>query len=141
MKSILITGVPGTGKTTICHKLKELGYAACDMDKKRNLFIMVDKTTRTPIENHDNTDKEKVKNMDWICDTVLLKSLIDAETSPLAFYCGNASNIDEVLPHFDYVILVKTTSENLKERLTTRTTNDYGKTPEIQEWITSWKDS
>ena len=69
-KSILVTGVSGTGKSSLSKKLNDLGYKACDMDSYAGLFLMVDKQTKKPVENHDNADLEKVKAMDWICDVI-----------------------------------------------------------------------
>jgi len=139
-KSILITGISGTGKTTISAELNKRGYKAYDMDDIPNLFSMIDKQTKKLIENHDNTDLEKVKKMDWICDKDKLQSIITEENSPIAFYCGDASNLDEIISLFETVVLLQTNHEKIRQRLTHRNDNDFAKTSEVQDWIMSWKD-
>lgn len=138
-RSILITGVSGSGKSTLSKKLNELGYKAYDMDDYPGLFTMFDKRTGKPVVDHDNTDLEKVDAMDWVCDTKKLASLIEHEPADMTFYCGNASDMDTILPLFDSVILLKIDQEAMRHRLTTRTENDFGRTAEIQDWIMKWK--
>lgn len=139
-KSILITGVSGVGKTSLSNKLNELGYKSYDIDDIPGLFTMIHKQTQLPIENHDNADLEKVKVMSWICDIEKLRSIIDNESNDLAFYCGNGSNIYQVMELFDKVILLTISLETNKYRLSTRTNDDYAKTPEVQEYVLSKTD-
>lgn len=138
-KSILITGISGTGKSSLSKKLNEMGYKAYDLDDYPGLFTMLDKRTGKPVVDHDNADLEKVDAMDWVCDTEKLTSIIANESSPITFYCGNASDMDKILPFFDSVILLKIDPDIMRHRLTTRTENDFGRTPEIQDWIMKWK--
>ena len=139
-KSILITGISGTGKSTISDKLNQMGYKAYDMDSHPGLFSMIDKKTKKPVVDHNNEDIEKVVGMDWICDKTKLKSIIEDESNELAFYCGSASNLEEILRFFDTIILLKVDELVMRQRLTSRTENDFGKTSEIQDWIMTWKD-
>lgn len=139
-KSILITGVSGAGKSSLSKKLNEMGYKAYDMEEVPELFSMLDKKTGKPVVDHDNADLEKVMDMDWVCDTKKLASVVENESASMAFYCGNASDMDSILPFFDSVILLKVGPEAIRQRLTTRTDNDFGRTPEIQDWIMTWKE-
>ncbi|HLD57821.1 MAG TPA: AAA family ATPase [archaeon] len=139
-KSILVTGVSGAGKSAISKKLNELGYKAYDMDDFPGLFTMINQKTGEPVVGHDNSNLEKVAEMDWICDKNKLQTIISDESNQLVFYCGSASNIDEILPLFDLVILLKVSPEAMRHRLTTRTENDFGRTSEVQDWIMTWKD-
>ncbi len=140
--SILITGISGAGKSTTSHKLRELGYTAYDMeDDFDGLFTMLDKKTGQPMIDHDNTDLQKVQNIDWICDVNKLRRIIENEKSELTFYCGSASNIDEILPLFNIVILLAVSSKVARQRLTTRQSNDFGRTKEIQDWLMSFQET
>ena len=93
-KSILIIGVSGTGKSSVSGMLKELVYAACDLEEVEGLYTMFDKTTGAPMTEAvwDNHNPEIVKRMKWMCDTQKLAALLDSEKSDLAFYAGSAEN-------------------------------------------------
>lgn len=141
-QAVLITGINGAGKTSVSKTLAELGYPTCDMDRKKGLFIMVDKKTKQPVVNYSNANIGNVTDMEWICDTKQLKTLIENETAPLSFYCGSATNMNDILPLFKKIILLKVDEQTTRERLTMRTgRNDFGRTSEVQDWIMSWKQS
>lgn len=138
-KSILITGIAGTGKSAVCDELNKLGYKAFGIEDIEGLFTIVHKKTGKPFENYDNYDFEKVKNSEWICDKKKLQCLIRKYSEEIVFYCGTASNLDDLLPLFDKIFLLKTSQKILRERLTTRKSNDFGRTTEVQKWIFCWK--
>ena len=138
-KSILITGVAGTGKSAVCDELNKLGYTALDIEDINGLFTMVHKKTGKPFKDYDNYDFEKVKQADWICDKKKLQYLMRKNSKGIVFYCGTASNLDDLLPLFDKIFLLKVSQRQLRERLSTRTSNDFGRTTEVQKWVFSWK--
>lgn len=139
-KSILITGTAGVGKTSLSNKLNEMGYKSYDIDDVPGLFSMIHRETKLPIKDHDNFDIEKVKAMTWICDIERLKSLINEEKNDLAFYCGGGSNVYQFMELFNKVILLTINLGINKHRLSTRTDNDFARTPEVQEYVLSKKD-
>lgn len=53
-KSIIITGVAGSGKSAVCDELNKLGYKAFGIEDIDGLFTMVDKKTGKPFKNFDN---------------------------------------------------------------------------------------
>ncbi len=138
-KSILITGVTGTGKSAICDELNKLGYKAFSIEDIDGLFTMVHKKTGKPFKNYDNDNFEKVKQADWICDKKKLQRLMNKNSDGIVFYCGTASNLDDLRPLFDKMFLLKASQKILRERLSTRTSNDFGRTSEVQKWVFSWK--
>jgi len=140
-KSILITGVAGSGKSAVCDELNDLGYKAFGIEDIDGLFTMVDQKTGKPVKNFDFDNFESAKQTDWICDKNKLQRLMCKNSGGIVFYCGTASNIDDLLPLFDKIFLLKVNQKVLRERLSKRTSNDFGRTPEIQEWILSWKKS
>jgi broad-specificity NMP kinase len=44
-KSVLVTGVPGSGKTAICEELKKMGYKAYNIEDMSGFFKIVNKKT------------------------------------------------------------------------------------------------
>ena len=139
-RSILITGVSGSGKSEISHKLKDLGYVTYDIDSIEELSRMVDKKTRQPVAYDHHNDREKVEKMDWIYDKEKLKTLIANQRNEVAFYCGIPFNLDELLPLFNTVIVLIASRDIIRQRLTTRTSNDFGKTAEVQDWVLNGKE-
>jgi broad-specificity NMP kinase len=137
---ILITGVSGAGKSTLAGQFVKLGFAAYDLDGVPSLFKMVYKGTDTPVENHSNLDVDKVQNIDWNCDIDLLKKMIADEKRSPAFYCGAASNIDDLLPLFDRVYILTVSESVMRHRLKHRTNSDYGAVTPVQDWIMTYKD-
>ena len=138
-KAILITGVSCAGKSTIAKRREEMGYTSYNIEVLPGLFSTIDKVTKRPFK-HDNTDLEKIKNSEWICDKEKLQKIIVNQVADIAFYCGTASNIMDLTDLFDAVFVLKASPETTRERLTTRTTHDFGKTTEVQDWVMSWKD-
>lgn len=140
MKKILITGVSGTGKSALSEKLADMGYVAYDTEEIEGLYKMVNKETGEEITDWDNSDSSAVEKRDWICDTKMLEKLIAKEKEDIVFYCGAASNIDEVIPLFDKVILLTASERIIRKRLFSRVSNDFGNVKEIQDLIIGWKD-
>lgn len=138
--SILITGVAWSGKSAVSDEIKRLGYASYGIEEWYGLFAMVHKKTWKISDNFDNSDQESVKQHSWLCDKNKLQKLINDNKQKIGFYCWIASNIDELLPLFDKIFLLKANEKTLGERLTNRTSNDFGRTPEVQKWVFSWKE-
>lgn len=138
-KSILITGVAGSGKSAVCDELKKLGHKAYGIENIDGLFAMVNKKTGKIAEDHNNDDLESVKQHDWICDKNKLQRLIRKNSKGIVFYCGTAFNLDDLLPLFDKIFLLKVSQKVIRKRLSTRTSNGFGRTSEVQRWIFSWK--
>ncbi len=141
-KSILINGIAGSGKSAVCAELKKLGYKAYDIEIMEGLFSLVNKTTKEIVKDYDKYDKnnlESVKQHNWICDKKKLQQLVRKNSKGIVFYCGTAVNLDDLLPLFDKIFLLKTSQKVLRERLSTRTSSDFARTPEVQDWIFRWK--
>lgn len=130
MKSIFVTGITGSGKTTLSQTLQILGYEAYNIEHDDfGLFMMIRRDTGEPFLDYDNADMTKVHNASWICDKEKLKALVDKQKENLAFYCGIAGNNAQIMPIFDMSILLKVSPEILNKRLLTREgTDDYANT-------------
>ena len=140
-QKILITGIAGSGKSTICQQLSKLGQESHGIEDIEGMFAMYRKGTKEIFNNYDNSDPEKIKNSEWLCDIDKLKELFKNQVKDIAFYCGVASNMDELIPLFDKVILLKVSAETLHSRLSNReSTNDMGNTEDSRQTVLGWKD-
>lgn len=140
-KPILIAGISGTGKSSVCAELMKRGYKAFDIEEVEGLFNMLDKRTGKPFVDYDNYDMEKVKYHDWVCDEKKLRKFMRKNVKGVTFYAGIASNTFELLPLFDKVVLLVVRPELIRKRLSERTTNDFGRTVEVQDMVLREKES
>lgn len=139
-KSVLITGVSGTGKSSVCDELNRRHYKSFGIEDIHGMFTMMNRKTHKPFKNLDNSNLEMVKEIEWFCDKNKLQKLMRENSKGVVFYCGIASNIDDLLPLFDKTFLLRASEKTLGDRLSKRTSHDFGRTREVQEWIFGWKD-
>ena len=109
MKRILLTGMAGTGKSTVILRLAARGYRAVDIDE--------------PGWSETASDGEWV----WCEDRV--QTLLSTEDAETLFVSGCASNQLKFYPQFDNIILLSTPADVIIERLAARTNNPFGKSP------------
>ena len=141
MKRILVSGVSGVGKTSVGRYLRELGYESTDIENIGGMFKMVHKGTNEVFDDYDNAKPEHIKNAEWVCDVNRLNLLLESQKSDLSFYTGIASNMDDIIPFFDKVFVLKPDSETLNRRLKNREgTDDIGNNQEGRDVVLGWKD-
>ena len=140
-RKILITGIAGSGKTSVSRQLRDIGKEAHDIEDTEGMFKMFRKGTREIFDDYDNADPEKIKNSEWICDVDMLKKVLNDQKSDIAFYCGVASNMDDLIPLFDKMIVLRANPETVHKRLSNREgTEDIGNTEESRQTVLGWKD-
>lgn len=110
MKRILLTGMSGTGKSTVIRELSECGYWAVDLDQPSWSVYALDG--------------------DWVWNEERVRELLARTDDEMLFISGCAENQGQFYPQLDAVILRSAPADLLVERLLTRTTNDYGKHPD-----------
>jgi len=110
VKRVLLTGMSGTGKSTVIEKLSGLGYAAVDLDHP----------------DWSEYDEEG----DWIWREDRVQKLLTDFDGDILFVSGCATNQVKFRSMFDHVILLSAPEDVIVERLRLRTNNPYGKRPE-----------
>lgn len=142
MPLIFITGLPGSGKSTLMSELTKQGYEAYDTDSN-GITSWVDNATgekvARPLDESERT-KEWYSKHSWNLDEEVVKSLKEQARKRTVFLCGSTTNQEDLRQYFDKVIFLQVNEAILRERLAKRTTNDFGKSPDELENILSWKD-
>lgn len=117
----------GSGKSTVCVELKRRGYNSYPIEDIDGMFNIYHKGTRTFFEGYSNLNPDDIENAEWLCNTNKLLELIRAQKSEVGFYCGVSSDMNELFPYFDKVLVLKASANTLNERLTNREgTDDIG---------------
>jgi shikimate kinase len=124
VKRILLTGMSGTGKSTIICELAARGYKAVDADcDEFSEWVEV-------IGGSDSFESPVEVDRDWVWQEDRIQDLLSTEDTDVLFLSGCAENMGKFLPQFDHVILLSSPADVIVERLRTRTTNLYGKHPD-----------
>jgi len=124
VKRILVTGMSGTGKSSVIAELIARGYKAVDADSPAySEWVEVGGDTSA-------LGSPEWGARDWVWREDRMQTLLSTEDADLLFVSGCAANMGKFLPQFDHVVLLSAPAEVIVERLATRTTNAYGKRPD-----------
>lgn len=120
MKRVLLTGMSGTGKSTVIGELASRGYRAIDTDDD-GLTVWT--------------------GTEWLWREDRIQRWLSLEDAEVLFISGCTRNQVTFYPQLDHVILLTAPLEVMVERLATRTTNRYGKDPgELAEVLRNTQD-
>jgi shikimate kinase len=112
---VFITGMSGTGTSTVVERLAELGHRAIDLDEPEWSI-------------HD-------EHGDWIWRENRVQRLLDDHDRHPLFVSGCPTNQVKFYDRFDHIVLLSAPREVIIERIRSRTTNSYGKGPGEMEDI------
>jgi dephospho-CoA kinase len=104
MARVLVTGMSGTGKTTVLDELRRRGHLTLDTDYDG--WVLPDRRWDEP------------------------RMAVYLRDHPEVFVAGTVENQGRFYDRFDHVVLLSAPRDVLIERVTDRTTNPYGSTPE-----------
>ncbi len=116
---VLVTGMSGTGKSAALAELSRRGYRVVDTDYGgyTEEFFAPD---------------GRVEQL-WREDRI--DALLEQHDEGVLFVSGCVPNQGKFYPRFDAVVLLSAPAEVILERVTTRKTNDYGKTATERDFI------
>lgn len=138
MKTFYITGVAGTGKSTVLDELIGRGYKGFDVDMV-GICGWVNKETKEKGKYRPGIGAAWIKAHDYLCDISSLKKEIKKQKSDVVFVAGITTNQKDFLSLFDKVFLLYTNKDIFLKRLANRTgVNQYGKEEKDRKEIVTW---
>lgn len=140
MALIYITGISGSGKSTVAEELTERGYNAYDADKVVSAFYRKDTGTKV---NWDDVPPEPrteswSRKHSWRMSRSLVEKLSETAANKSVFLCGVTDNEEEMRDLFKIVFALSINEQTLRHRLATRTSNQFGKQDHELERILFW---
>jgi dephospho-CoA kinase len=118
---VLVTGMSGTGKSTVLEHLGARGHRVVDTD--------------TDEWSHWATLPDGTP--DWIWREDAVAELLDGHRCGHLFVAGCKSNQGRFYPLFDHIVLLSAPVEVLLARIAARTNNPYGKSQRERDLIRS----
>src|SRR5688572_3851692 len=139
MPLIYITGPSGAGKSTVRNELTARGYEAHDTDED-GLSAWYDNQTLEPVEFLKAPDRpaDWFEKHDFRLSAERVKELADRAKNKLIFLCGIPANDKEFRDYYDKVICLVIDKETMQQRVTERTTNNFGKSPDELAQMLYW---
>jgi broad-specificity NMP kinase len=118
MRRVLVTGMSGTGKSTVLAELARRGFQVVETDD-------------APWSEWSQADGGYVWREDLVAE------LLSRDGGGTLYVSGTVSNQGRFYPRFDAVVLLSAPVDVLLRRIEARTTNHYGKTAEERSLILS----
>lgn len=122
MKRVLITGMSGTGKSTLIRELAARGYKAIDTD--------ADEWSEWVNAAGDPAPSGSTTGPDWVWREDRIQRLLSTEDADVLFVSGCKTNQGKFYAQFEHIVLLSAPIRLIIERLATRTNNPYGKHPD-----------
>jgi len=134
---VLITGVSGTGKSTIVKALREKGIVALDFADFPELCSWRNKETKERVGFPPSPDLAWFDVNGRYCDIKMLKELLDQHKDVVVGGVASANHA-EYFGLFDKVILLQCDPKTVMSRMQTRP-SVWDKSKSVQEQAVDWQ--
>ena len=130
MQRVLLTGMSGTGKSTVISALAARGYKAIDTDSDEwSEWVACGDGSAGPAA------------WDWIWREDRIQRLLSTDDAEVLFVSGCKANQGLFYPQFDQIVLLSAPAPVLLDRLAARTNNPYGKLPHQRAQVLQYLDT
>jgi gluconate kinase len=123
---VYITGVPGSGKSTVCEALQARGYSTVDADDHIGVWVSRDtgETLREP-PAFDARTPEFYGQHDWLYEVGKAEQLATSYAATVCFMCGCGGGDLEIAHLSARAFFLHIDEDELRERLLTRTNGPF----------------
>jgi shikimate kinase len=123
---VYITGVPGSGKSTVCEALQARGYSSVDADDHIGAWVSRDsgETLREP-PAFDARTPEFYAQHDWRYQVGKAEHLAASYGATVCFVCGYGGGEPEIAHLFARAFFLHVDEDELRQRLVTRTNGPF----------------
>ena len=129
MGLIFLTGIAGSGKSTLFKELVRRGHEAIDADEKLSFWVNTASGERVSASDHTlTTDPEFFEEHDWYIDVEAVERLAQEAKNKTIYICGSVANEEQVRHSFEKVYCLFVDEASLTSRIQSRTDKDFGKT-------------
>jgi broad-specificity NMP kinase len=141
--SMLVTGTPGSGKTTLTRYARSVGNTRFfDADEIAKLCEWREFDTGKVLgyvtEQEETGLDDWYKKYGWYWRTDAMRSFL--ADHPDAILCGSAENVADYYSLFNKVVILKKTEKELLANLASPDRNNpFGKTPEQRRGFMDWQ--
>jgi gluconate kinase len=139
MPLIWVTGISGAGKSTVAVELRRRRFRAFDADED-GVSVWVNRSTGAVVPSPPRGQRPGwwATQHAWVLDIARVEELTAPAAGAPIFLCGSVENERDAWKLFDQVICLVIDDDTVQQRLTTRTTNDFGKSDQELEMILGW---
>jgi adenylate kinase family enzyme len=136
MPAYLISGISGSGKTTVGLELKSRGYPVVETDSDDQLCAFYNRATGQKASIMLAHSADWYKEHVWNWDEVRLKELLDRFGGQPAFFCGGANNDRKFYSWFAKCFGLVADSDSLRKRLRERDPKRFAEgLPELERLV------
>lgn len=137
---VLITGIAGTGKSTIIEALNKRGIDAVDLHDVPDLFFWQDRRTAEKVPYAPVHSQKWFDTMERLCDLEKLKEILNQYDDIIMAGTISGDDQKQFLSLFDKIILLQANPDTLIHRMQTRINKSgYGKTKVEQDDNIAWQ--
>jgi len=133
-KLFFITGISGSGKTTVARKLCESGEIVFDSKIQKGLFYFSDSNGNRP-DDYQPKNKEWMDTYKWILNKPMFDDLVKQnKDAKRLFLCGGSEDLRQYWPIGEKVFLLEVNANTMINRLNREDRdNSFGKDKQTQK--------